>query len=312
MITSSDSHVVELPAIFAQFWPRRHRSLAPVMLNLPNGIEAIHLPGSARVLPVSEIAVNARRFSDLPYGAFDATIRVAEQEMLGVDAELLFPTLGLMSAHHVDPWYVETFAVAYNAWLAESWNDGSCARLALGGVGDAGLLESAVDYAVKHSFAGIVLPSEPRDGFWTDPIYYRAFHSLSDAGLLVAMHVFMNSRRPSAAQEATSFLRQVFIDGMYLRFPNLRFLIAEAGSTWLLSWLNRQSGIIQAACSERLRVAVDTVSLGDQCLPLVWGGDYPHVSAYRFSERLKSARRFAAARREDGRLFDGQFWLVQG
>ena len=71
--------------------------------------------------PEGEARPEGRWETDVPRGAYDPDARLADIALDGVDAEVLYPTLGMQLYPIEDLEFQWSLFRAYNSWLAESF-----------------------------------------------------------------------------------------------------------------------------------------------------------------------------------------------
>jgi len=276
---------------------------------------------------------------------WDDDRRIGEQEADGVVAEVVFPNTvppffptGAMVAR---PPTAEQFPArlagirAHNRWLAD-W----CGRHPHRRAGIAQIFLNDVDeavadvhFAAEHGLrGGILLPSVPPD---TDleplysPVYDPLWAACQELGVVVNNHAGSGSpdpgRYPAAGMvwiaETAFFSRRslthLIAGGVFDRFPDLRFVLTEQGSSWIPPVLEQLDGIHAQMRTGR----IGELKYGpDEVLPLapseyfhrnvwvgasfpsrveaearhdigldhyLWGSDYPHYEAsYPYTREL--------------------------
>jgi len=317
MIASADSHLVEPPEMYVKYAARSWRTLAPQRSRAGAQGDVYTVDGLSLVLPISEILGGAARsWEDVPSAAWQRHARLDRQDTSGVDAELLFPTLGLFLCQHPDREYYDAFAWAYNRWLAEEWSGSERLGLVamLGAHGEPRSWSKAVTFAGAHRMRGLLLPSEPSDGRWSDATYDSLFREMGAAGLVACFHAFSRplrrgaSRRSqavfAAAHEAMDVLTELVVGGTLDRVQDLRVLFGEGETWWLGEWVRRMR---EMGCGE----AMDRVRVTGSAWPdhggeiSLWADDYPH-GAMRTVDPQSSADDLLGG--VPAGFSDGAFW----
>ena len=67
----------------------------------------------------SKITTDGVAFEDLWRGGWDPKYRLADQDLDGVAAEMIYPTVGMLLCNHADFDFKKACFEAYNRWLAE-------------------------------------------------------------------------------------------------------------------------------------------------------------------------------------------------
>jgi len=69
--------------------------------------------------PAHEIRVQGVRFEEMHRGGWDPVARLVDQDRDGVDAEVIYPTVGMVLCNHKDFDYKKACFDAYNRWIAD-------------------------------------------------------------------------------------------------------------------------------------------------------------------------------------------------
>lgn len=128
LAVSADSHITEPPSMYLDFIDPAFRDRAPyVGIDEEKGGEAFFVDGFARPIALgllaaagknpADIKVTDERFDDLHRSGWDPQYRVADQDRDGVQAEFIYPTVGMLICNHPDPYYKNACSWAYNRWL---------------------------------------------------------------------------------------------------------------------------------------------------------------------------------------------------
>jgi len=210
-----------------------------------------------------------RRYMEvMPLGACDPKDRVAWLDEHGLDAAVLYPTLGIIwEAWVSDGELAGALARAYNRWLADFCRDGG-ARL----VGAAHLCTHDVDAAVTELERAVA--DGLRGGFvvpftWTrtahgDPYYDPLWECAARLGVPIGIHPSyeppwadtlgrfpgMGSpgtfggagqlmRNMAARHGVTEAFASFFSYGTLDRHPGLRLGVLESGAGWIGAFLDR-------------------------------------------------------------------------
>jgi predicted TIM-barrel fold metal-dependent hydrolase len=190
---SADSHVVEPPNCYVDYIDPAFRERAPIVRKDPaTGGDAFYVEGFARPVGLGllaaagidsrEIAVTAR-FDDLHRGSWDPRARLADQDRDGVQAEFVYPSVGMLICNHPDAVFKTACIWAYNRWLQEFVG---AAPTRLYGLGQITL--SSIDQAVRDlqrlaemGFKGVMMPGEPdMDEDYDDPIFDPVWRAATD------------------------------------------------------------------------------------------------------------------------------------
>ncbi len=179
-----------------------------------------------------------------------------ELEQINVNLGLLFPDhlLKLPVLPQVD--YACALARAYNRWLSEQWASQENGLLGLIVVANHDPEDAAKEirrYAGDPNIVGGYLPCAGLDVLWGNRKYDPIYAAAQDVGMPLLLHsvtvthpVFPfnnHSFDTELARHATSHTFSIMANlvdmvtrGTFVRFPEVRFAVAEAGVAWM-PWL---------------------------------------------------------------------------
>jgi uncharacterized protein len=197
-----------------------------------------------------------------PAGSYDPVERLRVMDAEGIDAVLLYPTIGICWEGHVtDGGLATAYTRAYNRWLVDFCRTN---RKRLYPVAHISLLdpEGAVQETIRarrDGCVGIFLSPDlaARGGrHFDDPLFARFWETAQELEMPIAFHVIVRDRQwfrqwqrrdPSDALFSIAFLAidvmaaftQMLAAGMFERYPRLKCAVLEAGSNWIAAWLDR-------------------------------------------------------------------------
>ena len=130
-VISSDSHIECSPVGWIERLPKNLRDDAPKLVKLPGGGDGI-VVGNEAPAPLGLQLTGGQKFKDFVTKghSFDQNLpgtggpeqRLKEQDMDGVDAELLFCAVVATSLKKIkDPNMLNGIATAWNSWLTWFW-----------------------------------------------------------------------------------------------------------------------------------------------------------------------------------------------
>ena len=277
----ADGHVLEPATLWEDYLEARYRERAMRIRVDDDGLEYLEIDGrkSERTQRGSLGLLGAmgdldarpspdRRYSDsMPFGAGDASERIALLDRENLEKTVLYPTIGLLWECEVtDPELTLAYQRAYNRWIADFCrdSDGRLVPIAhlslLDPEGAAGELERAVGDGCRGGFVapythdkkphghpdhdvlferaaalGVPLAIHPTfEPFWAAPVRFKR--------LGIAREFFYNVMLKQGVQQA--FLSLVAL-GTLDRIPNLRLGILEAGAGWIGSFLDRADAVAE-------------------------------------------------------------------
>ncbi len=289
---SADSHVVEPPEVLAGL-AERFGDDAPRIVDRGDQRQVLHVPAtntwglpparmgiagyrldgplavdrSLRAKPDPEdpadpavVELSRGGYGVLHPGIADPAARLADQDLDGVQAEVLYPSLFFTVFGLPNPDVVVAAFANYNAWLHQYC---SAAPDRLVGAPliplhhpAAGLaaLEAAIDAGARTACIPCRAPAwRP----YRDPAYEPIWSLAEEAGVPLAMHIGTVAFAPrpprvegapprdpvatyaGAASVIQATVSELICQGVAARHPGLRFVVSEFNAGWLPNWLER-------------------------------------------------------------------------
>jgi uncharacterized protein len=325
----SDSHLLEPNEIANDYVEAKYRDLVPQVVER-EGIAYMKIEGRVfDELPIAAASVPngltdlertlRTRWEEMPAGAKDPKARLAVLDTEGLAATVLYPTIGLLYAGIRDPHVAAAACNAYNRWVADFCKPAPSRLFAVGTVPlqDVSLGIAELTRIAQLGLCGATIRPTPYNHLrLNDPAYDPFWSKAQELNLPISVHgSFAIDTVPSVAsdrypnrelffshvichpleQEMASM--DIVCGGVLARYPRLRVSFLEAGSGWILYWLDRLDGHyekmgklvpwMKAKPSEYFRrqcwIAYDA---DESTLPYVvshglgenilWGADYPH------------------------------------
>lgn len=211
--------------------------------------------------PGTDVGVRApMELEEARAGAFDPTARLVDMGAEGIDAVVLYPTIGLGAWGITNPATATAFARSYNDWLA-SYCAAAPDRLlgaAMVPFQDPAAAVTELRRAVTDFgfVAAFVRPNPCGGRTLADPVFDPFWAAAEELGVAVGVHEGLqpavphlaSARRPTNAllQHAASHtfeqmfaFAQLVTCGVMERFPALRLVFLESGGGWMPYWLGR-------------------------------------------------------------------------
>src|SRR3954470_16543090 len=324
---SADSHVVESVEFFEPL-RKRFGDAAPRVetdpqlgprLNLGDGRMGLSISGFLQQ-NVDFTSPEARETSKLGYalarpGCYDTTERLKEQELDGIDAEVLYPSV-LFNVYQVkDLDIVKATFSLYNDWITSYCNEQPERLFSLGCVQlyDPDEAIQEMERCKKMGAVGMCIPATaPPDHLYVDPWYDKFWAAAQDMQLPLNMHIFTGAtpnhglsdrQAPSKANGPMGFagagmtICDLIQSGVVERFPDLKFVITEFETGWIahvlkrLDWAFVRGGGLRTSGLSMLPSAYwrrnFSITFEDDPLgimtrsfigteTMLWGNDYPH------------------------------------
>jgi uncharacterized protein len=245
-VIDADGHVFEdNVAIYARMdEPYRNEQQFPGQSPFPQ-LDHMHLPRGKT-----------------PPGAFDLRVKRLEwlqfAQDLGIEAAVIYPTYALGYGRIQNPHWANAATRAYNDWVTEVYcsNDSPLKAMALIPMQDPVLAAAELRRAVNVlGTPGAMLPSTGLRHYLGDEEYWPVYEVANELGCTLAVHggahqdLGLDRMRTFPPVHAlghpfgimANFASMVF-NGVFERFPNIRFAFLEAGVSWLLVCLERFGG----------------------------------------------------------------------
>ena len=263
--------------------------------------------------------------SDGGYHPTTPELRIRDQEMDGVDAEVIYGLLDV--AADTDDYELKTqIYCVYNAWIADfcKTHPDRFAGLACIPNHDPNIAAAELRRAAKLGLKG----GEISVASMVKPVYHKDWDVLwaasHETGLPISFHTGLEWR-PQKIDDPTEavvydatyssirvtmfqlsgveYLASIIFSGACERFPNFKFVLGECGVSWLPYVLDRmdyegegQPGLTMKPSDyfhrqgystfERESIAGDVIHLiGED--NVIWGSDYPHADGvWPYSQKM--------------------------
>ena len=199
-----------------------------------------------------QFQVRANKYEDALPGGWDPAARLKDQDIDGVDGEVLHPTLGFRMFWLKDPDLQRAVFRAYNDWLGDyiSHDRKRLVGLALISICDIAAAVQEIERAAKLGHKGIMIALSPPAGRpYSSPEYDPIWAKAQELGLPIVLHAITGAdeSRLSIAywnpemtiypvirhHEMERTLAHVLCSGVLERFPRLKLISAENGIDWL-------------------------------------------------------------------------------
>jgi predicted TIM-barrel fold metal-dependent hydrolase len=295
-VLDADAHVVEPPAVFGDW--------ASIAGN------AIDLPDDTPMVPCGDFDL----IQDQLQHAFDAPSYLRGMDAQGIDAVVLYPSIGLFV-----PFQPELSASqsadacrSYNEWITAYCAEDPVRMFGVGLVPLADV-DLAVAEAERAGLLGVLArPNHLYGRNLGDPAYDPLYAFLAEAGMILAVHEGLGLRGPTiGADRFTSFtarhllshpleqmaaMASLVLDGALDRHPTLKVAFLESGTGWLPYWLHRLDEHLEwrgdgarpasVAFAEQCVISTEAdddlvggVAAGVGADHVLWASDFPHPDA---------------------------------
>ncbi len=267
-IIDADAHMCEPPNLWVERIERRFRERAPRVVKDPGGRKgSFFVCEDLPPLRVSGIFAAGKTFdkaflaagmeSALP-GGWDPAARLQDMELDGVEAAVLYTTVGFMLFWLEDAELQEACFRVYNDWLAEfcSYAPERFAGLALISLFDVERGRRELERCKKMGLRGAMIwASPPEDRPYSSLLYDPFWAAAQELEMPLSLHLATGRRKESQQDESNlpelyvrmvvrpheiqqSLLTLIF-SGVLERFPRLRLVSAENDIAWVPHLLER-------------------------------------------------------------------------
>jgi predicted TIM-barrel fold metal-dependent hydrolase len=262
-VIDADGHVLEPAHVWAEYVDPRFRERAPRIVRRDDGREDFLVEGRV----ASRFGINrlgslgrpeARYWDDGVPGGFDPRARLRDLDAEGIDAVVLYPTLGLMLGGIEPPDLYVALCRAYNRWMADycSADPKRLFGAAMIPVSDPEAARVEIEAAVKLGCRAAFLRPNPWHGrmIW-DPAWDTFWAAAEALDVGVGIHEGLALNLPTVGVERFSTLLAQHVvshtmemqcaslglitTGVFERHPRLRAAFLESGGGWVLPWIER-------------------------------------------------------------------------
>jgi len=275
-VISADSHMTEPADLWTTRLDARYRDRAPEVIVHPKSRSLLFVAEGAAPFPVASGFAAGRSGKELeefmragyeearPSG-WDPVERIADQELDGIDAEVLYPTLGMILFSIPDAELQRACFATYNDWLAEFCRHDPRRLYGVGLVSLEDPLQAVRDaerVASQGMRGAMIWGSPPDDRPYSSDAYDPFWEAASDLGLPVSLHIITGrgrqARRLGASMEkrvdpqrnpgityatvtheVQETIATLVFGGVLERHPRLQVVSAENDVGWLPHFMYR-------------------------------------------------------------------------
>ena len=268
-LISADSHVSEPPDLWATRVDQKYRDRAPrLAVDLPGKEGAYFLYEGYAPHPIGiglgagkspeELAefLTKATYADARPGGWDPAERVKDNDLDGVEADVLYTTLGFRVFWIKDAGLQTDCFRVYNDWLAEycSYSPKRMVGLPMISLYDPPAGARELERCAKKGLKGAMIwCSPPADQPYSSEIYEPFWAAAQDLDMPVSLHAITGMERipweygaekramrstvtPHEIEKSFSIL---ILSGVLERFPRLKIVSAENNCGWLPYYLQR-------------------------------------------------------------------------
>tara|TARA_R110002167_G_scaffold215597_1_gene420499 strand:- start:103 stop:1041 length:939 start_codon:yes stop_codon:yes gene_type:complete len=202
--------------------------------------------------------IASKTFADVRPGAYDGAARAADMQRDGIQAEIIYASLGMVLFTHPDAEYRAACMAAYNRWL-----EGFCAALPGRLFGLAQTAVTSVDEAIEdfrrakaQGHVGMMMAGDPVHEDYDHPDYDALWQCAVDLDMPICFHILTAKRgsmemafKAERGHNLNAFMGIIravqdivglfTLGGVFERHPKLKLVCAEADAGWLPHYMYR-------------------------------------------------------------------------
>src|SRR5215510_947489 len=217
-IISADSHITEPPRTYLDRIDPRFRDRAPHVIRDPQRGDLFVIDGLDKPIPMGLVAAAGKaaeelrmfgaRMEDMHAGGWDPRARLSDQDVDGVSAEVLYPTVGMMLCNHADFDYKKACFDAYNRWIAQFCSAHPDRLLGVGQTAMRSPAEGIEDLrAIKAlGLRGVMMPGNPAVEDYDSHAYDEFWEAAVELELPLSFHILtVRETAPTRGPKMNSF-----------------------------------------------------------------------------------------------------------
>lgn len=264
-IFSADSHTMEPANLWTQRLDQKWRDRAPrVITNYEGQKGSVFVAEGLTPFPVGggfaagkepkELAANQGvGYEDARPSGWDPVERVKDQDIDGVEGEILYTTLGMFLFHLKDVDLQWASFRAYNDWVAEFSSYAPKRLIGLGLIAMPDVEEAVRELqriAKKGLRGAMINATAPGDVPYSDAHFDPLWAAAQDLGLPLSLHILTGKKgvrlgkgrvasTVTIIHEIQTSLLDFLYNGVLERFPRLQLVSAENDIGWIAHYLYR-------------------------------------------------------------------------
>ncbi|MBM3346205.1 MAG: amidohydrolase [Betaproteobacteria bacterium] len=259
LILSSDSHVIEPPALWLERVPPKYAEQAPRVLRHEDadywyvaGERSNSFAGGAQAgqrFVDRESLRSAARFEDVRPGGYDPAAHLAENLEDGIHGSVLYPTVGLLLFGVRDLALLHAICRAYNDWLAAFCrHDPSRLKgVAMIPLDDLEFSINELERCRRMDLAGAMISCAPLPDQRYGSAQDRFWSAAQSLDVPLSLHIatdrsgadFSEAGISNADHSVRQSLADLIFTGVLHRYPKLRIGVVEYELAWIPFFLDR-------------------------------------------------------------------------
>lgn len=351
-VISADSHMLEPADLWVERLEKRFRDQAPRVIKNEGKPGISFIAPGIPPFPVAGGFGAGKKAEELPQhyqggyenfrpSGWDPVERIKDQDLDGVEAEVLYPTLGMPLFALDDADLQRACFRVYNDWLAEfcAYNPKRLHGIALISLEDiqAGIKE--LERCANQGFKGAMIwGAPPADRPYSSRLYDPFWQAAQESETPVSLHVITGKGKGGSVQElkmdqvcslyvgliheVQQSLTSIIFGGVLERFPRLKIVSAENDTGWIPHFMFRvdhawekfryfEKEPLPLKPSEYIRRQLWATFQDDPVGPItyklfgennyMWASDFPHQDSTWPESRKVIDRDFASVPQETTR-----------
>ena len=324
-IISADSHIMEPQDAYLAHIDNKYKETAPRIVWDDNRGDTYVIDGMKETIPMGLVAAAGKKaeelagaaarakFDELHRGGWDPEARINDQEVDGVFAEVIYPSVGMILCNHKDPDYKKACFDSYNLWIGEFCSAHPDRLIGLGQTAMRSPEEGIADLdRIKAlGLRGVMMPGFPVMEDYDSPIYDDFWQAAIEKKMTLSFHILTSNEGVARAMRGpriNSFMSIIrgnqdiigtfIFSGVFERNPGLKIVCVEADAGWAPHFMYRMdhaferhrfwmtTGKLSKMPSEYFKENVYMTFQDDWvafqmkkfCNPrrLMWANDFPH------------------------------------
>jgi predicted TIM-barrel fold metal-dependent hydrolase len=348
-LISADSHVNEPPDLWVSRVDKQYRDRAPQLLvNPPGGKEGAYFLyegyaphpigvgfGAGKTPEELKTFLTQATYADARKGGWDPAERKKDNATDGVEADVLYTTLGFRIFWLRDAGLQADCFRVYNDWLAEfvSYDPKNMAGLAMISLYDPKAGARELERCAKMGLKGAMIwCSPPKEQPYSSDLYDPFWAAAQELNMPVSLHAItgMGESQTSLSErfmlstvishEVEKSFSTLIFTGVLDRFPRLQIVSAENNIGWIPYYLQRMDRVaMRSRASAGFKIELkpseyfqrqmwatyidDYVGVQSRKFVgadrIMWSSDYPHQASTWPHSQDVVARDFAGADPDD-------------
>ena len=257
---SADSHVNPPAEMWAEYLPAEFRDRAPTVERTDEGdfevFEGQRRPMMALAAAAGrrpeEYALTVRRFTEVRAGGFEPGPRVEDQDVDGIDAEILFGAAVGAPLPSRDADLTRAGFSAYNLWLADfcAYAPDRLIGMAYIPLDDPDVAIAEARAAAARGLQGAVLAHQPPTGDWAAEMWAPLWRTIVEFGWPAHFHVGGSANIGAVSQVRGAFINglvaskfnlplslgALVLSGVLAEHPDLKIVSVEGQIGWIPFW----------------------------------------------------------------------------